>query len=88
MTLTRESVRSELHALLARHADDGVTITDQSGLVADLGLDSLGVMEIIAEIEDKFELSIPDEVLREVETVGDVVAQIEKHLGSEGRLSG
>lgn len=88
MTWTRESVRSELHTLLAQHADDGAAITDKSGLVADLGLDSLGVMEIIAEIEDKFELNIPDEVLREVETVGDVVAQIEKHLSAEGRLAG
>jgi acyl carrier protein len=88
MTWTRESVRSELHALLAQHADDGAAITDKSGLVADLGLDSLGVMEILAEIEDKFEVQVPDEVLREVETVGDVVAQIEARLTAEGRLAG
>jgi len=88
MTWTREKVRSEIHALLAEHAERGTTIADASGLVADLGLDSLGVMEILAEIEDKFALQVPDETLRDVETVGDVVAEIQKHLESEGRLSG
>jgi acyl carrier protein len=88
MTWTRETVRSELVALLTQHADEGVAIADTSHLVADLGIDSLGVMEIIAEVEDKFGLHIPDEALHELETVGDVSSAIVKRLEGDGRLTG
>jgi len=88
MTWTRETVQSELAALLAQHADDGVPIADTSHLVGDLGIDSLGVMEIIAEVEDKFGLHIPDEALRELETVGDVSTAIVARLEGDGRLAG
>ena len=35
-----------------------------------------------------FSLKIPDEALREVETVADVAAQIEARLKADGRLEG
>lgn len=88
MTWTREKVKSELYGVLAQQVQSGAAITDTSGLVADLGLDSLGYMEVVADLEDKFKLSIPDDALREVETVGDVALQIEKRLAADGRLSG
>lgn len=88
MTWTKESVRGELRQLFVQHAQSGVDITEASHLVGDLGLDSLGVMEIVADIEDKFKLNIPDDALREVETVADVTAAIEKRLEAEGRLAG
>jgi acyl carrier protein len=88
MTWTRESVQSELHTLLGQHVQAGATIAETSHLVADLGIDSLGVMEIVADIEDTFKLSIPDDALREVETVADVAAAIEVRLQRDGRLQG
>jgi acyl carrier protein len=88
MKWTRESVRSELLTLLGQHAQAGSQISDSSHLVADLGIDSLGVMEILADIEDKFGLSIPDDALREVESVADVTAAITTRLEREGRLEG
>ncbi len=88
MTWTRESVQGELHKLLGQHVQAGAAITGTSHLVADLGIDSLGVMEIVADIEDTFKLSIPDEALREVETVADVAAAIEVRLQRDGRLQG
>lgn len=88
MTWTRETVRSELRQLLQQQALSGADITESSHLVGDLGLDSLGQMEMLGEIEDKFKLTIPDEALREMETVGGVISAIEKQLEAEGRLSG
>jgi acyl carrier protein len=88
MTWTRETIRHELHALLRQHVQPGASIAESSHLVADLGIDSLGVMEIIADIEDKFELKIPDSALTQVETVSDVSADIEARLRKEGRLEG
>ena len=88
MKWTRESIRSDLKKLLAQHTQDGAEIAETSHLVGDLGIDSLGVMEIVADVEDTFKLSIPDDVLREVETVEDVVKAITKRLESAGRLEG
>ena len=88
MTWTRETVRGEILKVFVQHAQPGVEVKESSDLVADLGIDSLGVMEILEVIEDKFSLKIPDEVLREVETVADVAAQIESRLKADGRFEG
>jgi acyl carrier protein len=88
MMWTRENVRAEVVKVLGQHTQDGVNVSESSHLVADLGIDSLGVMEVIADIEDKFGLHIPDEALREVDTVADVAKAIETRLKSDGRLEG
>jgi acyl carrier protein len=88
MKWTRETLKAELVALFGHHAQAEAAVTEQSHLVADLGIDSLGVMEVIADIEDKFKISIPDEALREVDTIADVAKAIESKLADQGRLLG
>jgi acyl carrier protein len=88
MKWTRETLRADLVALFGHHAQAEAAVTEQSHLVADLGIDSLGVMEVIADIEDKFKISIPDEALREVDTIADVAKAIESKLADQGRLLG
>jgi acyl carrier protein len=88
MKWTRESIRSDLVKLLQQHTQDGADIAETSHLVGDLGIDSLGVMEILADVEDTFALSIPDDALKDVETVGDVAGAIETRLAADGRLDG
>jgi acyl carrier protein len=50
--------------------------TLSSDLVADLGLDSLQVLEVIAELEDRFDISIPLNDVPTTRTVGQVVSQV------------
>ncbi len=94
MSWSREQVRAEVLSILKPHAQtttaEGakVEIGESSRLVADLGVDSLGVMEIVAELEDRFKLTIPDEALREVDTIGDVARAVEVRLEKDGRLEG
>lgn len=87
MTWSRDNIRAEVIAILAPHAQSGADLTEKSHLVADLGIDSLGVMEVVADLEDKFKLHIPDDSLREVNTVADVAAAIETRLKKDGRLA-
>jgi acyl carrier protein len=47
-----------------------------SDLVADLGFDSLQVLEVIAELEDHFDISIPVNDVPAARTVGDIVARV------------
>ena len=47
-----------------------------SDLVADLGFDSLQVIEVVAELEDNFDISIPLNDVPAARTVGDIVARV------------
>ena len=47
-----------------------------SDLIVDLGFDSLQVLEVVAELEDRFDISIPLNDVPATRTVGQVVAQV------------
>ena len=49
-----------------------------SRLVEDLGADSLDVVELIMAFEDEFGVSLPDEDIASMKTVGDIVNYINK----------
>lgn len=87
MSWTEARVREEVIEILKPHVQGDAALADSSSLVGDLGIDSLGVMEVVADLEDKFKLQIPDDALREVETVGDVAKAITVRLRREGRLA-
>lgn len=48
----------------------------ESDLVSDLGFDSLQILEVIAELEDRFDVSIPLNDVPAARTVAQVVAQV------------
>ena len=52
-----------------------------SDLVADLGFDSLQVLELIAELEDRFDISIPLNDVPSTRTVAQIVAQVARLVG-------
>jgi acyl carrier protein len=47
-----------------------------SDLVADLGFDSLQVLEVIAELEDRFDISIPLNDVPATRTVAQVISEV------------
>jgi acyl carrier protein len=51
-------------------------IKTTSRLVEDLGADSLDVVELIMAFEDEFGISLPDEDVANMKTIGDVVTYI------------
>jgi acyl carrier protein len=67
-------------AQVAREARPNVEahVTLDSSLERDLGLDSLGVMELVADIEDRFAVTIPNDVLSDIATVEDVAKALVK----------
>jgi len=54
-------------------------ITLETSFQNDLGADSLDVVELLMEFEEKFDLSIPEEDAEKIQTVGDAVKYIEEH---------
>ena len=59
---------------------DAADITADSQLVADLGADSLDVVELVTTLEDEYNIVILDDDLRESLTVGEIVAYIESKI--------
>ncbi len=88
MTWNRETVQGELIKVFGQHKQTDAEPTADSQIVADLGIDSLGIMEVLADIEDTFKLQIPDDALREINTLGDVASAILTRLDGDGRLEG
>jgi len=55
---------------------DPATITLESRLVDDLKADSLDIVELIMDLEQEFDVEIPDEELPNVHTIGDIVERL------------
>jgi acyl carrier protein len=76
-----ESILQALKEILQPFVPRGQAVDEDTDLVADLGLDSLKVMKILEAVEDRFDISIPLNVLPDVRTVKDFVLQIQKLNG-------
>lgn len=62
---------------------DADEVTNEANIQDDLGADSLDVVDLITTIEDEFDISIPDEAVEEIKTVGDIANYIEKNTEAE-----
>lgn len=69
-----EKVRDIIVDTLSCSIDD---VTPEASLADDLGADSLDAVELNMALEDKLGVSIPDEELAGMKTVGDIVAYLE-----------
>ena len=53
-------------------------INEDTILLADLGLSSLDLLNLVCIVEDEFDIEIPDRVVWQFKTVGDVMKFIEE----------
>ena len=58
---------------------DPSTITRDSRLIDDLKADSANIMVMIMDLEDQFGITVEDDQIMKLKTVGDVAAYIESH---------
>jgi acyl carrier protein len=54
-------------------------VTAEKSFVDDLDIDSLSMVEIAVQAEDRFGVKIPDDALADLKTVGDAVDYISSH---------
>lgn len=54
----------------------------EDSVIADMGLDSLAMLEVIGEMERELEISIPDDLLVGLETVAQLLDVVEKRLSA------
>ncbi|MFT5300032.1 MAG: acyl carrier protein [Mariniblastus sp.] len=53
-------------------------IKRESNFVNDLGADSLDTVELVMELEEEFDINIPDDAAEKIQTVGEAINHIEK----------
>ena len=51
-------------------------VTPEASFVDDLGADSLDTVELIMELENRFNIQIPDEDQEKIQTVGDAITYV------------
>ncbi len=61
-------------------APQGRQVDERTDLVSDLEFDSLKVMSLIERVEDRFDISIPLNVLPDIRTVRDFTVQLQNLL--------
>ncbi len=69
----------KIQAMLAEELSIPVAqVTPDAKIVDDLGANSLDVVELLSQLEEEFDIVIPDDDIENLETVADVAAALEK----------
>jgi acyl carrier protein len=77
--VTNEEILQGLAAIVEEVAGvDAADVTSEKAFVDDLDIDSLSMVEIAVQAEDKFGVKIPDDELANLKTVNDAVEYIVK----------
>lgn len=66
---------------------DKSEINHATSFVNDLNADSLDTVELVMELEDEFDLTIPDEEAEKLKTVSEAINYIKKQLESKAGSS-
>ncbi len=60
---------------------DPSEVKEDARFIEDLGADSIGLMELVMKLEEEFGVTIPDEDIEKIQTVGDAIKYIQEKLG-------
>lgn len=77
--MTTEEIRADLADIVNEVAGvDADDVQLEKSFIEDLEVDSLSMVEVIVAAEEKFGVSIPDDEVKNLRTVGDAVSFIER----------
>lgn len=76
MSVPYDEILQRLLKQLEIIAGSDVQIEESTDLVEGLGLDSFKVLDLLLEVEDEFDISIPMNLLADVKTVKDLAERV------------
>lgn len=79
---SKEEILDQLYELIRPYSEKPIEFGEQSDLIDEVGLDSVKVMDLVMQIEDHFDISVPLNVLPHVRTIGNLAEQLQKLLSS------
>ena len=63
---------------------DPATLSPETQLVADLGIDSARALHLLVKLEDELEVEVSDQEVEEMRTVGNILEFIGRHAAAKG----
>lgn len=88
MTMDIEGVRAQVKDIVGAVADlDPTTMADDAGLVDDLALDSLSLLEVSVDVDYHFKLGLAEGEMKGLRTIQDIVDLVVNRLGGEAAAS-
>lgn len=73
-----QNVTDQIKALIAEQVGKEVAeVKEESKFIEDLGADSLDIVELMMNIEEAFDVDIPDDDAQKIFTVGDAISYVE-----------
>ena len=81
--MNRDEVRDILRTCFqkySRRLPQGYVIADSTALIADLNIDSADMVDIVLEVEEQFNIQVPDAQFSHFRTIGDLVDFIENNI--------
>ncbi len=86
------SGRSELLGIFQKTATEIVerefSNISEKTVISELGIDSLGMLEIVGSMERQLKIQLPDEALAGIQTVEDLITLVQKKQSGPGGSSG
>ena len=77
------SVEERVVAIVAEQLGvDKEKVKRETSFVNDLGADSLDTVELVMELEEEFDINIPDDAAEKIQTVGEAIDFIEQSQDS------
>ena len=77
------SVEQKVIEIVCEHlAVNKEQVTRATNFIDDIGADSLDIVELIMELEEEFDINIPDDAAETILTVGDATKFLEKNAKS------
>ncbi len=78
--MNRDEIFEKLKKIIIEQLGvDEENVKEEATFVDDLSADSLDIVELVMNIEEEFEMEIPDGDADKIVTVGDVVEYIKEH---------
>ena len=78
----KKGINKKIRGIVANQLDVDVTkVNENSHLVNDLGMDSFSAVELAFELKDQFDIEIPQEDFRKINSVKDIVVYISRRIG-------
>ena len=86
--MNKEEIKSAIREMITEIAEDmdidEASITDDARFVSDMGLDSMALLEVLATMEKKFGVSIPETEFPNVTSINKCTETVMKYLAAKG----
>ncbi len=86
---SKEEIQAKVISIVAEHlARDPSEMTRETSYQNDLNADSLDIVEVVMDLEEAYDMNVPDEDAQKIDTIGATVDYIHEQLSKKNGDAG